>query len=75
MLFVLTKFNKNILNLIAAYCNFISRLFFGKNKVIAIALGKDAKHEIADNIHRVSEKLVNEVGVLFTSKPKEDVLE
>jgi len=52
-----------------------SRLFFGKNKVIAIALGKDAKHEIADNIHRVSEKLVNEVGVLFTSKPKEDVLD
>jgi len=52
-----------------------SRLFFGKNKVIAIALGRSAEDEVADNIHKISEKLVNEVGVLFTSKPKEDVLE
>ena len=52
-----------------------SRLIFGKNKVIAYALGRTVEDEQAENVHKISNKLVNEVGILFTNKSKEDVLE
>jgi len=52
-----------------------SRLFFGKNKVIAYALGRTVEDEMAENIHKISKKLINEVGILFTNKSKEEVLE
>lgn len=52
-----------------------SRFFFGKNKVMMLALGKNSDSEYAENIHAISEKLVGEVGILFTSKTKEEVVE
>ncbi|KAM9444085.1 mRNA turnover protein 4 homolog [Clarias gariepinus] len=52
-----------------------SRFFFGKNKVMMIALGKGPTDEYKDNLHKVSKFLRGEVGVLFTNKTKEDVLE
>ena len=57
------------------YKTYNSRLFFGKNKVIAYALGRTVEDEMAENIHKISEKLINEVGILFTNKSKEEVLE
>uniref|UniRef100_A0A4W4FTM9 Ribosome assembly factor mrt4 n=1 Tax=Electrophorus electricus TaxID=8005 RepID=A0A4W4FTM9_ELEEL len=52
-----------------------SRFFFGKNKVMMIALGKGPTDEYKDNLHKVSEFLKGEVGVLFTNKTKEEVIE
>ncbi|MCJ8744665.1 hypothetical protein PDJAM_G00121220 [Pangasius djambal] len=52
-----------------------SRFFFGKNKVMMIALGKGPTDEYKDNLHKVSKFLRGEVGVLFTNKTKEDVQE
>lgn len=52
-----------------------SRFFFGKNKVMMIALGKGPTDEYKDNLHKVSRFLRGEVGVLFTNKTKEEVLE
>ncbi|XP_072522081.1 mRNA turnover protein 4 homolog [Salminus brasiliensis] len=52
-----------------------SRFFFGKNKVMMIALGKGPTDEYKDNLHRVSKFLRGEVGVLFTNKTKEEVQE
>merc|ERR1712136_257356 len=47
-----------------------SRLFFGKNKVMALALGNSPQTEIMEGLHKLSKNLVNDVGVLFTNKPR-----
>jgi len=49
------------------------RLIFGKNKVIAIALGKTPTEELQLNLHEISKQLRNEVGLLFTNKPVQEV--
>lgn len=50
------------------------RMFFGKNKVMGIAFGRTPETEMLDGLHQLSKALENEVGVLFTSKSKEDVI-
>ncbi|XP_044100420.1 mRNA turnover protein 4 homolog [Neovison vison] len=52
-----------------------SRMFFGKNKVMMVALGRSPADEYRDNLHQVSKKLRGEVGVLFTQRSKEEVNE
>ncbi|XP_068598555.1 mRNA turnover protein 4 homolog [Brachionichthys hirsutus] len=52
-----------------------SRFFFGKNKVMMVALGKGETDEYKDNLHKLSKYLRGEVGVLFTNKTKEEVQE
>ncbi|XP_029908140.1 mRNA turnover protein 4 homolog isoform X1 [Myripristis murdjan] len=52
-----------------------SRFFFGKNKVMMVALGKGQTDEYKDNLHKVSKHLRGEVGVLFTNKTKDEVQE
>ncbi|KAJ8259116.1 hypothetical protein COCON_G00181280 [Conger conger] len=52
-----------------------SRFFFGKNKVMMIALGKGPTDEYKDNLHKITKFLKGEVGVLFTNKTKEEVQE
>lgn len=52
-----------------------SRFFFGKNKVMMIALGKGPTDEYKDNLHKLSRFLRGEVGVLFTNKTKDEVQE
>jgi len=52
-----------------------SRFFFGKNKVISIALGKGPAEELETNLHKISAHLVNEVGLLFTNKTSKEVIE
>ncbi|XP_012736844.2 mRNA turnover protein 4 homolog isoform X1 [Fundulus heteroclitus] len=52
-----------------------SRFFFGKNKVMIVALGKGQTDEYKDNLHKVSRYLCGEVGVLFTNKTKDEVRE
>ncbi|XP_034022106.1 mRNA turnover protein 4 homolog [Thalassophryne amazonica] len=52
-----------------------SRFFFGKNKVMIVALGKGDTDEYRDNLHKVSKYLRGEVGVLFTNKTKDEVQE
>lgn len=51
-----------------------SRFFFGKNKVMMVALGKSAEEEYRDNLHRVSKRLMGNVGLLFTNKTKDEVV-
>ncbi|XP_076043626.1 ribosomal protein LP0-like [Oratosquilla oratoria] len=52
-----------------------SRFFLGKNKVMALALGRTPEEEIADNLHQVSSRLVGHCGILFTNATKEEMLE
>lgn len=54
-------------------CSF--RFLMGKNKVLQIGLGRTAEDEADDNLHKVSEQLVGERGLLFTDESIEDLLE
>nr|CAG4647324.1 EOG090X0BJA [Megafenestra aurita]SVE92594.1 EOG090X0BJA [Megafenestra aurita] len=51
-----------------------SRFFFGKNRVIAIALGRAKEDECSENLHEISKRLKGQCGILFTDKPKEEVI-
>ncbi|XP_016920509.1 mRNA turnover protein 4 homolog [Apis cerana] len=51
-----------------------SRFFFGKNKVIALALGKSSENEVAENLHKLSLALRGQCGLLFTNRSKKEVL-
>ena len=52
-----------------------SRFFFGKNKVMVLALGKSADDEYLDGLHSVSSHLHGETGLLFTNKHKKEVIQ
>ncbi|CAB4021052.1 mRNA turnover 4 homolog [Paramuricea clavata] len=51
-----------------------SRFFFGKNKVMMIALGKDKQEEYKENLSQISKHLKGQRGLLFTNKTKDEVL-
>ncbi|EEC18024.1 mRNA turnover protein 4 mrt4, putative [Ixodes scapularis] len=48
--------------------------YFGKNKVMAVALGRCIDEDHRENLHRVSERLRGQCGLFFTNAPKEKVL-
>lgn len=52
-----------------------SRFFFGKNKVMALALGKSKSDELEDQLNLLSKKLKGQCGLLMTNKDVFDVLE
>jgi len=51
-----------------------SRFFLGKNRVIAVALGRTKEDECKDNIHQVSKRLQGQCGILFTDRAKDEVI-
>jgi mRNA turnover protein 4 len=54
---------------------FLFRFFFGKNKVMALALGKTKETEAQDKLHKLTKCLVGQCGLLFTNKESDEVLE
>ncbi|CAG9761564.1 unnamed protein product [Ceutorhynchus assimilis] len=50
-----------------------SRFFFGKNKVIAIGLGRTKEEEAEEGLHELSECLKGQCGLLFTDCTKKEV--
>jgi mRNA turnover protein 4 len=52
-----------------------SRFFFGKNKVMAVALGKGPEDEYKPDLHLVAESLSGNIGLLFTNKLRTEVEE
>ncbi|EHA27906.1 hypothetical protein CBS63078_9130 [Aspergillus niger] len=50
-----------------------SRLFFGKTKVMAVALGHNPENEAAPNLHKLNPYLTGAVGLLFTSRDPQSV--
>ncbi|KAJ2077729.1 mRNA turnover and ribosome assembly protein [Coemansia sp. RSA 988] len=49
-----------------------SRFFFGSNRVMARALGNTPEVELKDNLHKISESLVGDVGLVFTNLQVEE---
>lgn len=54
---------------------FSHRVFFGKTKVMAKALGQSSESEAAPNVHKLTPFLAGAVGLLFTSRTPEAVIE
>uniref|UniRef100_A0A131XNY0 Ribosome assembly factor mrt4 n=1 Tax=Hyalomma excavatum TaxID=257692 RepID=A0A131XNY0_9ACAR len=52
-----------------------SRFYFGKNKVMSVALGRFIDEDHRENLHKVSERLRGQCGLFFTNAPKERVLQ
>ena len=52
-----------------------SRFFYGKNKVMAISLGKNKEDEYKENLHKISSELNGNVGIMFTNESEELVQE
>lgn len=52
-----------------------SRIFLGKNKLMQIALGRTPEDEYGDNLRAMSKFVKGSVGLLVTSKPKDEVLD
>ncbi|PNF29629.1 mRNA turnover protein 4-like protein [Cryptotermes secundus] len=52
-----------------------SRFFFGKNKVMALGLGKTKETEGQNKLHKLTKHLVGQCGLLFTNKKRDEVLE
>ncbi|XP_048508120.1 mRNA turnover protein 4 homolog isoform X2 [Athalia rosae] len=52
-----------------------SRFFFGKNKIMALGLGKSPEEEAEDGLHKLSAALKGQCGLLFTNRPKDEVLD
>ena len=52
-----------------------SRIFLGKNKLMQIALGRTPEDEYGDNLRALSKHVKGSVGLLVTSKSKDEVLE
>jgi len=54
--------------------NVPSRIFMGKNKLLQIALGRNAEEEYSDNLRNVAKLITGgSVGLLFTSRPRTEV--
>jgi len=51
-----------------------SRFFFGKNKVMARALGNGPEDELRPGLHKISKCLVGQAGLLCTNSTQEEVL-
>lgn len=50
-----------------------SRFFFGKNKIMALGMGKTREDEAADGIHKLANALKGQCGLLFTNKSHKKV--
>ena len=50
-----------------------SKIVFGKNKVVQVALGRTPAEETQDNIHKVSQRLAGPCMLLFTNRPRAEV--
>lgn len=52
-----------------------SRFFYGKNRVMQLALGRTEAEEYRDGLCSLAERLKGNVGLLFTNKAAEEVQE
>lgn len=50
-----------------------SRFFFGKNRIMQLGLGNSDSTEVEKDLHKLSKRITNQCGLLFTSRDKEAV--
>lgn len=74
-LFSVQNMRNNLLKELRSEWKKDARFIFGKNRVMQLALGKSEDDEISDNIHKLSQRLRGQCGLLFTIRSEEEVLE
>lgn len=52
-----------------------SRFFFGRKRVMQIALGRSVEEEYLDDLHKMSKQLVGDVGLLLTNRKHEETVQ
>ncbi|KAL5286101.1 MRTO4 family protein [Megaselia abdita] len=52
-----------------------SRFFFGKNRIMQIGLGRTEAEEIEPQLHKLSNRLTGQCGLLFTERSKQEILD
>eukprot|EP01094_Clydonella_sp_ATCC50884_P010162 TRINITY_DN1973_c0_g1_i1.p1 TRINITY_DN1973_c0_g1~~TRINITY_DN1973_c0_g1_i1.p1 ORF type:complete len:223 (+),score=54.67 TRINITY_DN1973_c0_g1_i1:113-781(+) len=52
-----------------------SRFFLGKNKVMAVALGRDEESELLEGVSKLSERISGQCALLFTDQEPQEVEE
>lgn len=51
-----------------------SRFYFGRKRIIQIALGRTVEEEYLENMHKMSNQLSGNVGLLLTNRPHDEVV-
>lgn len=76
-MFVISMFNQRNIFLKDLRRDFStdSKFLFGKNKLISLALGRNAESEYLESIHKVTPYLIGNIGLLFSNRSKEEVIE
>lgn len=54
---------------------YMYRFLFGKNKIMARALGTSVSDELETNLCKLTAKIVGQCGLLFTNRDKEDIIQ
>lgn len=52
-----------------------SRIYMGKNSIAQLALGKESADEYKTNLNQISTHMEGNVGIMFTDRTKEEVVE
>jgi len=52
-----------------------SRFFFGKNNIMAIALGRTPEDEYKDGLNKISKRLVGQCGLMLTNRAPAEVIQ
>jgi len=50
------------------------RFFFGKNKVMALALGRSRSDEFRPGLRKIARQLQGQTGLLFTNASEQQIL-
>nr|CAD2193002.1 unnamed protein product [Meloidogyne enterolobii] len=74
-LFVFSTANlrSNILIKIRQHFKQNSRIFYGRNGVMAVALGKTPEQEVENGLHQVAQMLKGPCGLMFTNEKKSNI--
>jgi len=56
------------------HCCGLFRFFFGKNKVMSLALGRNRSDEYRPGLRKIARRLQGQTGLLFTNASEQQVL-
>uniref|UniRef100_A0A5S6R5V1 Ribosome assembly factor mrt4 n=1 Tax=Trichuris muris TaxID=70415 RepID=A0A5S6R5V1_TRIMR len=74
VLFTADNMRTTCMNEVRTHFRDDSRFLFGRNSVIAIALGRQPSEEYGKNLHKLSRSISGQCGLMFTQRSAEDIV-
>ncbi|KHJ45380.1 ribosomal protein L10 [Trichuris suis] len=74
ILFTADNMRTSCMNEVRAHFRDDSRFLFGRNSVIAIALGRQPSEEYSKNLHKLSRSISGQCGLMFTQRSPDDIV-